>query len=152
MQVATADSEDEDEDENEVSVSSDVIDDNDDEISVRSTKRPTIQPYQSKGKRIKKEQREDALLEKAISYLDTTTKSENVKDDEYDLFGKHIAMELKGIDNIAARRWAKLQFQMIIFQAQTGMVGTSSPMSNYPPLYREQGSRSESVASFNDEY
>ena len=106
--------------------------------NVRSTKHPTSIPQSTKlSKQQQKEQREDQLMEKAIiTYLDSaTTPVTDSTIDEYKLFGKHVAAELKSTKNVDARRWAKLQIQTIIFNAQTGMTHSTAPTFAYPPVY-----------------
>ena len=87
---------------------------------MHSTKRPTSPQLTKATKRQKKDQHEDQLIEKALAYLDSAANSTE-KVDEYDLFGKHVAAELKSTKSIEARRWAKLQIQTIIFHAQSGI-------------------------------
>ena len=51
--------------------------------------------------------------------LQVLRKSNNQKqEDSFDIFGKHIANEIRSLDNANAQRWEKFKIQEIIFQAQ----------------------------------
>ena len=90
------------------------------QAEVRSTKRPLSQTSSS-GKKRKKSNPEDELLQKAIDCMETAIDKPSMKTDEYDLFGKFIAAELRAMENVQARCWEKLQMQTILFNVQTGM-------------------------------
>ena len=91
------------------------------QAEVRSTKRPLSQSSTSSKKR-KKMNPEDELLHKAITCMETAMgETPTAKADEYDLFGRYIAAELRAIEDAQARCWAKLQIQTVLFNMQTGM-------------------------------
>lgn len=81
-------------------------------------------------------------MEKALAYLESSTNPTESTPDEYDIFGKHIAAELKSTSSLDARRWAKLQIQTIIFRAQTESRHLPTPpfrcFSTQPPLHQNQ--------------
>ena len=57
--------------------------------------------------------------ETVFEALQVLRKSNNQKqDDPFDIFGKHIANEIRSLDNINAQRWVKFKIQESIFQAQ----------------------------------
>ena len=41
------------------------------------------------------------------------------QDNSFDIFGKHIANEIRSLDNANAQRWVKFKIQEIIFQANS---------------------------------
>ena len=95
-------------------------------------------------------------MEKAITYLDSaTTPVTDSTIDEYELFGKHVAAELKSTKNVDARRWAKLQIQTITFNAQTGMTHSTAPtfayLPMYPPLSQSSSRGPTPFSSFSDD-
>ena len=97
--------------------------------------RSTKQPLSQSSKRRKRQNPEDELLEKAINCMETASAEKpSTKLDEFDLFGKYIAAELRATDNAHARCWAKLQIQTILFDMQTGTMRSSSTMHSYPAM------------------
>ena len=51
--------------------------------------------------------------------LQVLRKSNNQKqEDSFDIFGKHIANEIRSLDNANAQRWVKIKIQEMILQAQ----------------------------------
>lgn len=93
------------------------------QTEVRSTKRPLSQSSTSTcSKKRKKTNPEDELLHKAITCMETAMgETPTAKADEYDLFGRYIAAEIRAIEDAQARCWAKLQIQTVFFNMQTGM-------------------------------
>ena len=70
---------------------------------VKSTKRPL--PYQKTklSKKARQEEKEDKLLDKAIACMEKTAIP--IQDsDEYNIFGKHVAHELRSISNAKIQR------------------------------------------------
>ena len=68
----------------------------------------------------------------------------SVKTDEYDLFGKYIAAELRTTENVQARFWAKLQMLNIRINIQTGM----RSMPPFAPVPHCMGLTSTPTGSF----
>ncbi|XP_033855219.3 uncharacterized protein LOC117399894 [Acipenser ruthenus] len=69
--------------------------------------------------------REGLLLQEAVqaykaASLPTTPLPAPRFDDEEDIFGKHVANELRLVSNLRAKQFAKLQIQNILFEAQFG--------------------------------
>ena len=51
-----------------------------------------------------------------LQALQVLRKSKNQKqEDSFDMFGKHIANEIRSLDNANAQRWVKFKIQEIIF-------------------------------------
>ena len=84
----------------------------------RSTKKPIAKADKGKPltKRQKMEAEECQLIKKAIACMDKAT-GDN-KEDVFELFGRYVASELRTIASSHAQRWAKLQIQNILFNAQ----------------------------------
>jgi hypothetical protein len=82
---------------------------------------PTPKP----AKRHKKDQKDTfswVVETDKIPNQKMTSQPENkvTAEDEFDIFGKHVAAELRCISNVNSYRLAKLQIQQILFLAQTG--------------------------------
>ncbi|XP_039609702.1 uncharacterized protein LOC120529710 [Polypterus senegalus] len=86
----------------------------------------------------------DLLLEESVSSYRTTSVAVPVPapvvvtaaaaprgDDEDDIFGKHVANELRLIGNLRAKQFAKLQIQNILFEAQFGYSQPPQFMTNF---------------------
>ena len=65
--------------------------------------------------------------------LEVLQKSNNQKqEDSFDIFRKHIANEIRSLDNANAERWVKFKIQEIIFQAQFNPhVQTNSNLASF---------------------
>ena len=65
--------------------------------------------------------------------LQVLQKSNNQKqEDSFDIFRKHIANEIRSLDNANAERWVKFKLQEIIFQAQFNPhVQTNSNLASF---------------------
>ena len=64
--------------------------------------------------------------------LQVLRKSNNQKQDSFDIFGKHIANEIRSLENANAQRWVKFKIQEIIFQAQFNPhVQTNSNLASF---------------------
>ena len=83
-----------------------------------STKQPT-KTGRKPTKRQRTEAVENDLLLKAIDCMDKTSQPMQDHGDGFDKFGQYIASELRDISNPQAQRWAKLQIQTVIFNAQS---------------------------------
>ena len=77
--------------------------------TVRSTKRPLEKKRNKRDKLIK----EDHLMGKAIHLLNSRTDKRKKKDDPQDVFGQHVAHQLRDLENDGIREYAKLQNQQI---------------------------------------
>ena len=85
------------------------------------TSQPTrTQP--KKTKRQKQEEFENELLTKSVHCMEKVANEQLldvVRKDEYDVFGQHVANELRQVEDKGAQRYAKVQIQRILYQAQT---------------------------------
>ena len=84
-------------------------------------------------KRQKVEAAENLLITKAIACMDKVSTSEG-KDDSFELFGRYVASELRTIASTSAQRWAKLQIQNVLYNAQVEhSPQPMEPLPIYPP-------------------
>ena len=92
-----------------------------------STKQPT-----KGGKKLTKRQKIEAsetdLLQKAINYMATPEKPE-VPVDGFELFGRHVASELRELSYPHNQRLAKLQIQNVLFNAAQSEIATGFSQS-----------------------
>ena len=83
-----------------------------------STKQPTKQGRKP-TKRQKTEAAENNLIQKAIVCMDKASHVPQQTEDGCELFGRYVASEVRAISNPQSQRWAKLQIQTVLFNAQT---------------------------------
>ncbi|XP_035269039.1 uncharacterized protein LOC118225110 [Anguilla anguilla] len=85
-----------------------------------------------------KRHREDLLLREAVRAYKTTAATASLVPaplapaDVDDVFGRHVANELRLVGDLRAKQYAKLQIQNILFQAQFGL-SSPFPSSAGPP-------------------
>ena len=84
----------------------------------------------------KKDCADDVLLKKAICCLEKV--GEKKKDDDDELFGLHVASELRHMESEQWKRWAKWQIQNILFNAQSKFDTQSAWSMNNPSMVPTQ--------------
>ena len=68
-------------------------------------------------------------MDSVIAYMsESKSKNDDTSSDEYDVFGKYIANELRNITDTRAQRWIKWSIQNTLYTAHCGM----SLPSRYP--------------------
>ena len=75
-------------------------------------------PYRNAKNKSKDRLKEEVLLEEALSVL-KKAKTMNPRNQQ-DSFGEHVGQTLRSIKNEAAREFAKVKIQEILYQAQFG--------------------------------
>ena len=120
-----------------------IIDSEDSDLVVRSTKRPISSREQRPtcSKRQKKEMQEDMLLQKAIACMERTGNVHQQKRDEDDIFGDYIASEMRAIQNIEIKRWVKFKIQSLLFSAHSGFA--PQPLQPYSQPFAPQATQSQ---------
>ena len=112
------------------------IDDTDEDTAVenvvKSTKKPTQIGKQSK--RLKLENSDNELLEKAVKCLDHVTATPANFADGADLFGQYVASELRMLDP-RSQAWVKLQIQQILFNVSSQLDGSGQFASAMDRFY-----------------
>ncbi|KAG9333042.1 hypothetical protein JZ751_013919 [Albula glossodonta] len=95
-----------------------------------------------------KRHREDLLLREAVRAYKSATATATVttappttpaptpvppmREDTDDVFGRHVANELRLVSDLRAKQYAKLQIQNILFEAQFGLSQPPHPVSQFP--------------------
>lgn len=77
---------------------------------------------------------ENDLIKKAITCMDkATASSSKSEEDGFEIFGRYVASELRGITNAQSQRWAKLQIQNILYsvQVEPSPYGSAHSTPNY---------------------
>ena len=99
------------------------------ETAFKDTKRKL--PYkESLSKKSRLDKKEEILLDSAIAYMSTSSKS--TSNDEHDVFGKYIASELRSIKEARVQRWIKWSIQNTLYTAQCGMTPPTRPTHQMP--------------------
>ena len=95
-----------------------------------STKRPITDKGPKETKRQKRENQEQALLQKAITCMETASASTSstVRDADT-VFGEYIASELRALQNTEMKRWLKHRIQSLIFSTTSTFPSATPEMS-----------------------
>ena len=79
----------------------------------------------------------DAFMQEAVSVLSqikdrTVTPSQPKADDEDDIFGKHVASEMRKIQDMRQKGLARIKIQSILFETQFNTPSPSALVSHQP--------------------
>ena len=98
-----------------------------------STKQPT-KIGRKPTKRQKTEAVENGLIQKATECMDKASQpTQKSHADGFEIFGRYIASELRGILNPQAQQLAKVQIQTVLFNAQSESAGADLPRPAFHP-------------------
>lgn len=106
----------------------------DEETLPCSTKRPITDKGPKETKRQRREKQEQALLQKAITCMETASAAtcSTVRDADT-VFGEYIATELRALQNTEMKRWLKHRIQSLIFSTTSGFPSATPEISQFVP-------------------
>lgn len=95
-------------------------------VSGPSTKCPTKQTRPKLTKKQKREEKEDAIMNKALECIGNLgTARQPITEDDCDIFSRHVAAELKQITDLQSRGYVKFRINQLIYELCSPVQGMS---------------------------